>query len=618
MTRKYDENSIKVLKGPERIRQNMGMYVGGEEQGFTTILKEIIDNAVDESRIAKGKNIFVTLDDDNTVTVADEGRGIPTKNHKDFKNTSTLTVIFTELHAGGKFDAADGATVGTHGVGATATNALSEYFFVGTKVGSGWVGQKFQRGKPASGKPAAIKYAASGAQKNIKTFVAFKPDTQIFKKRKYSADTLRDMIRVQSYFATGITFHFTDPKGKTEKFLSKKGVEDYVSELLAEKKAEAIGPAFSYSDKHMDVSLSWTTLEDELCLSHVSASRTANGGTHVDQLNRVITNAIVAVGGKKVEKIKPIMLRSGMLGVLNVRVLRPAFSSQTKERLVSPEAKALVDGCADALKSFFKKNKELVRQIIERAIAVQDADAAFKLSKKAAAKLNGPRGKTILPEKLATASTKDRSKVELYIVEGDSAAGTGKAARDRSYQEVLALRGKFPNPYKTQEAKIFENKSILSIFQSIGYRPGEGDPLAKMRVGKVILLADADEDGKHINSLLVTLISKYMPQLFDSGLVFVVSAPLYTARAGEKIHYCRTIGEVNKLQEKTRTKLRVSRLKGHGEANADELRDYAFNPTKRKLIKLKPVARADRESIRNIMGEDVSARKILLGIDEAA
>jgi len=399
--RKYDENSIVVLKGPEKIRKNLGMYVGGIEQGHNVIFKEILDNAIDETRISKAKDIYIDIAIDDTITVSDCGRGIPVKNHKDFKNVSTLTVIFTELHAGGKFDADDGATVGTHGVGATATNALSEYFQVMTKVGNVWHGQEFHRGVP-KGRVAPYKYASS--RKDVKTIVKFRPDPQIFGKLRYTAPRLLDMIRTQSFFNKGVAFHVTYPltkdgkKTNSVKYLSKRGIADFVDDIVRERGLTQNGPTFLYSSAELDVALSWTSLDDELMLSYVSSSKTASGGTHVSELEKVIAEALRAVGGKKVEKIKPALLRSGLLGIVNARVPRPMFSSQTKERLINPEAKAMVRKAYDALVKYFKSNKELVRAIIERAIVVGEAEATFKLSKKAAAKLNGPRGKTILPE----------------------------------------------------------------------------------------------------------------------------------------------------------------------------------------------------------------------------
>lgn len=615
MAKKYDENSIKVLKGPDKIRKNLGMYVGGVEQGHFTIIKEILDNAIDESHISKGKNVFIDIEQDGTITVADEGRGIPIKNHKDFPGVSTLVVIFTELHAGGKFDADDGATIGTHGVGATATNALSEYFYVKTKRDGAWWGQKFERGKPIS-RPARIKYAASGAKKNITTAVSFRHDPQIFGKMKVKPAQIIDAVRVASYFNKGVTFHVSvyDSKASknsatTHKFLSKNGIVDYIDHLTVEKKLTAKWPVFYVATSDVNAALSWTSLEDELTLSYVSASQTANGGTHVDELNKVIFDALKKVGGKKVEKIKPALLRSGLLGIVNVRVKRPAFSSQTKERLISPEARQMVRTAFDPLVTYFKKNKELVREIVERAQAVGAAEETFKLSKKAAAELRGPRGKKLLPKKLCVSTTKNANERELFLVEGDSAKGSGDKARDAYYQEVLALRGKFTNPWKAKEASVFKDETVLSIFQSIGFQPDKDDPLASLRVGRIILLSDADEDGKHINTLIVALLSKYAPKLFEMDMVWAIDAPLYKMRIGDKNVYSRTLEGIRKLG-----KGRPTRFKGWGEANADELRDIAFDPNKRKMFKLGTVDKKSRDSIRAIMGDDVNVRKELLGL----
>jgi len=611
MAKTYDENSIKVLKGPEKIRKNAGLYVGGvEDAGLFTIFKEILDNAIDETRIAKAKNIYVDIQKDFTCTVADCGRGIPVKAHKDFPGVSTLTIIFTELHAGGKFDAVDGATAGTHGVGATATNALSEYFSVYTKRDGSWHGQQFAYGAP-KGKVSKIG-KMPWRFKDASTVVSFRHDPKIFGKLKPDLKRILQSIKVASFFNKGVTFHVSYHKGNDivlEKFVSKRGIIDYVDQIAVDKKLTTRNEPFTFSSADIDLALSWTSYADELTLSHVSASPTSTGGTHVDELNKVIFDALKKVGGKKVEKIKSALLRSGMVGVLNVRVKRPVFSSQTKERLISPEAKPMVRTAFDPLVTYFKKNKELVREIVERAQAVGAAEETFKLSKKAAAELRGPRGKKLLPKKLCVSTTKNANERELFLVEGDSAKGSGDKARDAYYQEVLALRGKFTNPWKAKEASVFKDETVLSIFQSIGFQPDKDDPLASLRVGRIILLSDADEDGKHINTLIVALLSKYAPKLFEMDMVWAIDAPLYKMRIGDKNVYSRTLEGIRKLG-----KGRPTRFKGWGEANADELRDIAFDPNKRKMFKLGTVDKKSRDSIRAIMGDDVNVRKELLGL----
>jgi len=623
----YDENSIRVLNYPENVRTSPSMYIGTTDAaGITHCFREIFDNATDEVRESGGKSVYIEVCKDYAF-VMDTGRGIPVGASKDVKGVSTLTTIFTHLHAGGKTveTGAYESARGTHGVGAAVVNALSRILRVWSKRDGKWHLQDFKSGKTITPKPfksAAPQTVYSGRSKEFSKIlkiagaaVMFEPDPAVFKKHTFDFAAIRQVVKTASYFLPGVSF-VLNINGKTETFKTR-GLVDLVPDLAKEAKTEIASDIFSYSKPGCAIALAWSDSPEELCRSYVSGGLSEFGGTHQKALDKLIIECMTDVGGRNAKKVKPKFFKSGVISVVDVSISHPTFDSQTKSRLTSKNAEPLVMAAKPALIKFLKENKQTVLKVIERALRMQDAEDKYKVSAAAASKLKSPRGKVILPIKLVVASTKKPEERELFILEGDSASGTAKMARDPRYQEVLPLRGKFTNPYKEKDERVFGNDSVLSIFQSIGYNPSlKDDPLAEMRVGRVLFLSDADEDGQHINSLLAALFSKYMPKLFDEGRVFVVKAPLFRATYKDDEYYGSTLKEVH-AEAKRKTGLNITRFKGWGESSPASLKKIAFDPKTRKLTQLSPITPAHAAHVQRIMGEETATRRELLGLENS-
>jgi DNA gyrase subunit B len=555
----------------------------------------------------------------------DTGRGIPVGASKDVKGASTLTTLFTHLHAGGKTmeTGAYESARGTHGVGAAVVNALAQNLRVWSRRDNKWSLQDFKTGIPVTPKPVKSRPPATFYSPKSKEFAAilkkagaavqFTPDPKIFKTANFSPDAVRQVVKTASYFLPGVSF-ILNINGKTETFKTR-GLIDLVPDLAKEAKTEIASDIFSYSKPGCAIALAWSDSPEELCRSYVSGGLSEFGGTHQKALDKLVIECMMDVGGRNAKKVKPKFFKTGVISVVDVSINHPTFDSQTKSRLTSKHAEPLVMAAKPALIKFLKENKQTVQKVLERALRMQDAEHQFKVSAAAASKLKSPRGKVILPVKLTVSSTKNPEERELFILEGDSAGGTAKAARDPRYQEVLPLRGKFTNPFKEKDERVFGNDSVLSIFQSVGYNPShKDDPLAEMRVGRILFLSDADEDGHHINSLLAALFTKYMPKLFDEGRVFVVRAPLFRATYKDSEYYGSTLKEVQ-AEAGRKTGLNITRFKGWGESSSESLNKIAFNPQTRKLMQLSPVTPAHAAHVQRIMGEETATRRELLGLE---
>jgi DNA gyrase/topoisomerase IV subunit B len=608
------------------------MYIGTtDDAGITHCFREIFDNATDEVRESGGKSVYVELGQAKIsppyAFVMDTGRGIPVGASKDVKGSSTLTTIFTHLHAGGKTlqTGAYESARGTHGVGAAVVNALAQNLRVWSNRDKKWHLQDFKLGIPVSYKPfksgppstflSAKSKEFAATLKSAGAAIQFTPDPKIFKKSSFDLAAIRAVVKTASYFLPGVSF-VLNLNGKVETFKTK-GLVDLVPDLAKEAKTEIASDIFSYSKTGCAIALAWSESPDELCRSYVSGGLSEFGGTHQKALDKLVVECMLDVGGRNAKKVKPKFFKTGVISVVDVSINHPTFDSQTKSRLTSKAAELLVMEAKPALIKFLKENKQTVLNVVERALRMQDAEDKFKVSATAASKLKAPRGKIVLPIKLAVSSTRNPEERELFILEGDSAAGTAKAARNPHYQEVLPLRGKFTNPFKLKDDRVFANESVLSIFQSIGYNPShKTDPLADMRVGRILFLSDADEDGHHINSLLAALFAKYMPELFASNKVFVVKAPLFRATYKDSEYYGSTLKEVH-AEAGRKTGLNITRFKGWGESGPASLKKIAFNPETRKLMQLSPLDAARAEHIQRIMGEETTTRRELLGLENS-
>ncbi len=608
---KYSESSIQVLEGLEAVRKKPGLYVGTTDQkGIFQCIKEALDNSTDEAANGYGKRIECVIDTKSqTITVLDQGRGIPVGIHAKTK-ISTLTTVLTVLHAGGKIEKNKNykQSAGTFGVGISVTNALSESLSVWTVRDGKCYFQKFRKGKPTT---AVIK-AKPPFELSQGTAVQFKPDFSILN-GKIPVNSIRDLMSHLSYFHP-IKF-ILSIDGKKTIFFHKNGAKDFVEARLQEIKAEKIGQPIFLKTKNLTFIGQWTDYEEEDLKTYVNGSLTLLGGTHYNALGKVISDAFAPLKKKK-HNFKPADLRIGLIGFLTVNISSPEFNSQTKEKLTSKDAGELVlKELAAPMKKFVSSNKSFANTILEKASEMRSVFQDFALSKKNAAKLKTKKkGKIYLPEKLAVSTTNNPQERELFLVEGESAGGKAKVARNKEYQEVLSLKGKILNVYKATPEKIGNSNEIIDILQSIGYQPNLKDPFSTLRVGRIIFMTDSDEDGRHIALLLSGLFQKVLAPLIEKGKVFTLNAPLFTTQIKGKKIYADTL---KALQKKAKTeKLVVTRLKGWGEASIDMLSDLAFDPKTRSVTQLKPPNKSDLRKFKEILSAESDARKLILGLSQ--
>lgn len=632
----YSAKSIDVNLGLDAVRNACQIYIGTpDSDGLLHLIKEGLDNAIDESRqrAVKNKTVGVILDGMFT-WVFDYGRGIPVEKH-DKTKISTLTTIMTTLSAGGKMraDKDSGyatATAGIHGVGISVTNALSSTFEVWTYRGK-WYYQKFIKGKIANSTPTPLSVTAvpilphlpnKSAKLSQGTIIKFTPDYSLFDKgSKLSVRKLRDLLELSAYLHPEIKLILARPD-KLREYHQPKGLAALIDKTLQELKAEAnpkhSGKHFEYHDDLLDIAMVWSDAVDEATKSFVNGSPTKEGGTHVLGLNQTIVEALAPFKPKRI-KYRAEDLRAGLVCAINLKINKPRFTNQTKEKLGMTEVTEQVKReLLPQLTKFFNKNKALVRDIIQRAGEQHKASEEFKLSKKAIAGMRTAKaGKTLLPEKFAAALSNKPEERELFLIEGDSAGGTAKQARDRHYQAVMPVFGKILNVIKASPSKIIGNKPIREVLQVIGYDQSRKDPYDRLQYGKVIFLADSDSDGEHINLLLSGLFNKILRPMIEAGQVYVVDAPLFTAQAGNKRFYAASRSELEKQLPKNRNGVHITRIKGWGEINPPELREVAFDPKTRKLKRLLSVKGKRLQRFMSVLGADTEFRKDLLGVGKA-
>jgi len=616
---KYDEKSIKVYEGLKGIRKRASMYIG--ELGAPAIfqiLKEAVENSLDEYLAGHNNVISVKVDSKRrpqTFTVVDKGRGIPIGKHKK-TGKSTLTTIMTTIHAGGKFDR-DGAythTRGTHGLGISCTCALSDSFEVWT-YRDGWYYQSFSKGKPVCDVkkvsfPSKVVKGMSASRKRG-TIIRFVPDYSIINKATLQIKKLRSWLCDIANLNPKLTVELVSPT-KKEKFANRKGPIGYLNSIIESKGLETIGKPFIVESKDIVVAFQWTDYDGEYILSYVNGGIT-DGGTHVKGLQDAVAKAFSMVSPKsKKGSWTPTDIRVGMVGFMNYFVSNPEFDSQTKTRLVNAEsAKQVSSLLLDSLVSFLKKNKSMTREIINRAAEIKKAREQARQITKAAAEIKRKSRGTLLPGKLMTASDKTPPEdKELFLLEGDSAGGSAKNARDSSFQEVLPLRGKIINAAKTPLNKILASKEVQTILASIGINPKDNGNHS-FRVGKILLLTDPDVDGKHIANLICTLLYTLVPEVFRKEMVYGIDAPLYLAMYKGKKYYGYSLEDI---RSKVGDKTPVTRMKGWGETNYHTLREIAFDKKSRKIFKILPITRKEKVEFYKIVGDDTSKRKELLGI----
>ncbi len=630
----YGADSIQVLEGLEAVRKRPAMYIGDTGvKGLHHLVYEVVDNAIDEALAGYCKNISVTIHEDNSVSVLDDGRGIPVGIHAK-EGVSALQVVMTVLHAGGKFDKNTyKVSGGLHGVGVSCVNALSSKLLAVVHRNGKMYEQEYHIGIPQ------YPVREVGATDITGTLVHFWPDTTIFQTINFNKDILEGRLRELSYLNKRIRISIADLREKTEDgnfyskvFYSEGGIVEFVEMLDRNGKRSPLIPKTIYvegvdeaTNVAVDVALTYNDDFKEHIFSYVNNINTIEGGTHVAGFRTAITRVFKSYGEKynlfekaKVE-VEGDDFREGMSAIVSVKVPEPQFEGQTKTKLGNSEVSGVVQTTVSrVLEAYLEENPREAKNIISKVILAAQARVAAKKARELVQRKTVLSGGG-LPGKLADCSERNPEKCELYLVEGDSAGGTAKQGRDRSYQAILPLRGKILNVEKAMEHKIYENEEIRNIFTAMGVTVGTAeDPkalnVAKLRYHKLIIMTDADVDGSHIATLILTFIFRYMKELVEQGYVYIAQPPLYLVKKGKEQEYAFDEDQrkflVEKLSNGKEDGVHVQRYKGLGEMNADQLWETTMDPARRTLKKvtIESMAYAD-EVFSMLMGDEVPPRR---------
>lgn len=628
LDKEYNGNEIKVLKGLEPVRLRPGMYVGSTSKaGLNHLVYEIVDNSIDEYINGYCDSIKVSILKDDVIEVIDNGRGIPVDIHPT-EGKSTLEVVMTVLHAGGKFDKrAYKVSGGLHGVGASVVNALSEFMEVTVYTGSDVYYQKYQRGIPVEPVKIIDQSMLTG------TKVRFKPDYQIFEDGDIEVEsyTIENRLKEIAYLNPPLTIEFSDEKiGKKEVYHFSGGLEEFLEYELKKKKRNKVSSMiyingfYTYKndepDMYADIEFVYTDSDENDLMSYVNNIRTIDGGEHEVGFKTAITRVINDYARKlgmlkeKDDNFTGEDVREGLNAIIHVKLANPTFEGQTKGKLGSKYAREGINQIVtEKLQLYFDSHQKECKAMIER---VQEATKKRLAAKRA--RENVKRKSVFesgsLPGKLADCISKDRSISEIFIVEGDSAGGNAKQARDRNYQAILPLRGKILNVEKTDVEKLLKSEMILNIIAAIGTGISDHFKAEDLRYGKIIIMTDADVDGAHIRTLLLTLFYRYMKKLVDNGNIYVAQPPLYRFETGKQYFYLFTEKELENLKEQYKDKkYSIQRYKGLGEMSAQQLWETTMDKENRKLIQIKSEDFESANAVIDIlMGEDPQARRIFI------
>ncbi|MBQ4532116.1 MAG: DNA topoisomerase (ATP-hydrolyzing) subunit B [Alistipes sp.] len=626
----YSASNIQVLEGLEAVRKRPAMYIGDiGEKGLHHLVYEVVDNSIDEALAGYCSHIEVTINEDNSITVSDDGRGIPTDYHEK-EGKSALEVVLTVLHAGGKFDKGSyKVSGGLHGVGVSCVNALSSLLIAEIHRGGKVYKQSYSKGVPTS------KMEVVGDCDDRGTTITFKPDNTIFTlTTEYKYDTLANRLRELAFLNKGIHLSLTDKRKKDEQtgeylsehFYSKDGLKEFVKYLDATR-GESLTENVIYIDTEqngvpVEVAMQYNNSFSENVHSYVNNINTIEGGTHLTGFRMALTRTLkkYAEDSGMLAKLKFEIngedFREGLTAVVSVKVAEPQFEGQTKTKLGNSEVSAAVNGAvASALSNYLEEHPKDAKAIVQKVILAATARHAARNAREAVQRKTVLSGAG-LPGKLADCSSRDRSIAEIFFVEGDSAGGTAKQGRDRNFQAIMPLRGKILNVEKAQEHRMWENEEIKNMFIALGVKRGTAEDsmaldMEKLRYNKIIIMTDADVDGAHIATLMLTFFFRKMKELIENGHIYIATPPLYLVKKGNRERYCWTDQERDSYIEEFGAKgVHVQRYKGLGEMNAQQLWDTTMNPDTRILhqVTIENAAEADR-IFSMLMGDDVPPRR---------
>ena len=622
----YDENDIEVLEGLEPVRKRPGMYIGSTgASGLHHLVYEIVDNSIDEALAGYCTAISVDILKGDIIQVSDNGRGIPTGIHPK-EGISAATVVYTVLHAGGKFGGSGyKVSGGLHGVGASVVNALSEWLELTVNDGQHTWFQRFERGEYSE------QLKIIGDTKKTGTSVRFKADSEIFETTVYDYETLLKRLREQAFLNAGLKIIFTDRRDdddiKSETLCYEGGIKQFVEHIHETRGLESLsGDVIHFSgtqgEAFAEIALQYNDSYNEIILSFANNIHTKDGGSHETGFKNAMTKVINEYGRKmnllkEKEKLSGDDVREGLTAIISVKLTDCEFESQTKVRLGNPEVKPFIEKLVtEKLMNFLEENPEIAKSIFDKSLSALKAREAARRAREAERNKNA-FGKSPMPEKLADCAERDNRYTELYIVEGDSAGGSAKQGRDRRYQAILSLWGKMLNVEKARIDRIYGNDKLAPVVTALGTGIGEDFDIEKLRYGKVIIMADADVDGMHIRTLLLTFFFRYMRPLITNGNIYIAQPPLYRVERNKKVMYAFSDGERDKyiaeLSEDGKYKVETQRYKGLGEMDPEQLWETTMDPENRTIIKIsmEDALKAD-ETFTILMGDKVEPRRLFI------